>query len=63
MAAPTISTFTFDPLLPSYDIGNLRFGVRGDDWEAALFVNNISDENAQARHSTRSAAAWHALAT
>ncbi|HEU0224127.1 MAG TPA: TonB-dependent receptor, partial [Steroidobacteraceae bacterium] len=44
--APTISTFTFDPLLPAYDIGNIRFGVRGDDWEAALFINNIGDENA-----------------
>ncbi len=29
---PTITSFTFDPLLPSYDIGNLRFGIRGDDW-------------------------------
>ena len=38
---PTITEFTFDPLLPAYDIGNLRFGVRGDDWEAALFVNNV----------------------
>ncbi len=44
---PTISSFTFDPLLPSYDIGNLRFGVRGDDWEAALFLNNVTDENAR----------------
>ncbi len=40
-------SFTFDPLLPAYDIGNLRFGVRGDDWEAALFVNNVADENAR----------------
>ncbi|HEX9708291.1 MAG TPA: TonB-dependent receptor [Steroidobacteraceae bacterium] len=43
---PTITSFTFDPQLPAYDIGNLRFGVRGDDWEAALFVNNVGDENA-----------------
>ena len=43
---PTITEFTFDPLLPAYDIGNLRLGVRGDGWEAALFVNNIADENA-----------------
>jgi iron complex outermembrane receptor protein len=41
-----LTTFTFDPLLPSYDIGNLRFGVRGDDWDAAIFVNNIGDESA-----------------
>ena len=45
--APTISSFTFEPELPSYDLGNLRFGVRGDDWEAALFLNNITDENAR----------------
>ncbi len=45
--APSVPTFTFDPLLPAYDIGNLRFGVRGDDWEAALFVNNVADENAR----------------
>jgi iron complex outermembrane receptor protein len=44
---PTITTFTFDPLLPAYDIGNLRFGVRADDWEVALFVNNIGDETAR----------------
>jgi iron complex outermembrane receptor protein len=44
---PTITAFTFDPLLPAYDIGNLRFGVRGDDWETALFVNNIGDETAK----------------
>jgi len=43
---PTITEFTFDPLLPAYDIGNLRVGVRGDDWEAALFANNVTDENA-----------------
>ncbi|HEU0226008.1 MAG TPA: TonB-dependent receptor, partial [Steroidobacteraceae bacterium] len=44
---PTITSFSFDPLLPAYDIGNIRFGVRGDDWEAALFINNIGDENAR----------------
>ncbi len=44
---PTITDFTFDPLMPAYDIGNLRLGVRGDDWEAALFVNNVADENAR----------------
>ena len=43
---PDHHDFTFDPLLPAYDIGNLRFGVRGDNWEAALFVNNVADENA-----------------
>jgi iron complex outermembrane receptor protein len=43
---PTISSFTFEPELPSYEIGNLRFGVKSDTWEAALFVNNVWDERA-----------------
>jgi iron complex outermembrane receptor protein len=43
---PTISQFTFDPELPSYEIGNLRFGVKTASWEAAAFVNNLWDERA-----------------
>lgn len=42
----TISSFQFEPELPSYEIGNLRFGVRSDTWEAAAFVNNLWDERA-----------------
>jgi iron complex outermembrane receptor protein len=44
--SPTITSFTFDPELPSYEIGNLRFGVRAESWEAAAFVNNVWDEKA-----------------
>jgi iron complex outermembrane receptor protein len=44
--APTINGFTFDPKLPSYELGNLRFGVRTDRFEAAAFVNNLWDERA-----------------
>ncbi len=44
--APTITSFAFEPELPSYEIGNLRFGVRGEQWEAAAFVNNVWDERA-----------------
>ena len=44
--APTISQFTFDPELPSYELGNLRLGVRSGSWEAAAFVNNLWDERA-----------------
>ena len=43
---PTITGFTFDPELPSYEIGNLRFGVKNDAWEAAVYVNNVWDERA-----------------
>ncbi len=44
---PALTSITFDPLLPEYDIANIRFGVRADDWEAALFVNNIADKSAK----------------
>lgn len=44
--SPTISQFTFDPELPSYELGNLRFGVKAAAWEAAVFVNNLWDERA-----------------
>jgi iron complex outermembrane receptor protein len=43
---PTITSFTYEPELPSYEIGNLRLGVRSDAWETALFINNIWDERA-----------------
>ena len=43
---PTINSFTFDPELPEYDIGNLRVGARKDAWELAAFVNNVWDERA-----------------
>ena len=43
---PTISSFNFDPELPSYELGNLRFGLKKQEWEAALFVNNLWDERA-----------------
>ena len=42
----TQSTFTFDPLLPSYDLLNLRFGVRHGSWDVAFYVNNVTDERA-----------------
>jgi iron complex outermembrane receptor protein len=42
----TQSTFTFDPLLPAYDIVNLRVGLLYNQWDTALFVNNITDETA-----------------
>jgi iron complex outermembrane receptor protein len=40
----TQSTFTFNPLLPSYTIANARLGLRNDRWDVALFVNNLTDE-------------------
>jgi len=42
----TQNTFTFDPLLPAYDVVNLRFGVRHGLWDIAFYVNNLTDEHA-----------------
>lgn len=42
----TQTTFTFDPELPAYNLANLRFGLTRANWEAALFVNNLTDERA-----------------
>jgi iron complex outermembrane receptor protein len=42
----TQSTFTFDPLLPSYDLLNFRMGVRHLNWDTAFAVNNITDKQA-----------------
>ena len=42
----TQNTFTFDPLLPAYDILNFRVGVRHGIWDVAFYVNNITDERA-----------------
>lgn len=42
----TADTFTFDPELPAYDLGNLRLGFFTDVWEVALYVNNLTEERA-----------------
>jgi outer membrane receptor protein involved in Fe transport len=43
-------TFTPQILQPSYNIGDLRFGVNSDNWSLQLFVNNITDERAVIFH-------------
>jgi iron complex outermembrane receptor protein len=42
----TQNTFTFDPLLPAYTLVNLRVGLTRSSWDAAVFVNNVTDERA-----------------
>jgi iron complex outermembrane receptor protein len=42
----TTSTFTFDPLLPSYSTINLRVGLIREAYEVAVFANNLADERA-----------------
>ncbi|HEX6537337.1 MAG TPA: TonB-dependent receptor [Gemmatimonadaceae bacterium] len=43
----TASEFDFNPLLPAYDLVNVRLGLTRGGWEAALFVNNLTDEEAR----------------
>ena len=43
---PANTNIEFDAELPSYDIGNLRWGFGTDAWEASVFVNNLWDETA-----------------
>lgn len=40
------NAFTFNPELPSYTIGNLRFGLKSASWQAAFYINNLWDETA-----------------
>ena len=40
------TTFRFDPLLPAYNLVNLRVGLTRPTWELAFFVNNVTDERA-----------------
>ncbi|HEX4964522.1 MAG TPA: TonB-dependent receptor [Thermoanaerobaculia bacterium] len=42
----TQSTFRFNPELPAYQIGNLRLGFINGRWELAVFVNNLTNEQA-----------------
>ncbi len=46
IGTPTVSTLSFPLRLPAYQNINLRVGVRNDDWEGAIFVNNLADERA-----------------
>jgi iron complex outermembrane receptor protein len=43
---PPNTTINFDSELPSYDIANVRWGLKADSWEMAIFVNNVTDERA-----------------
>ena len=47
VGATTVARLSFPLSLPSYDIVNFRVGVRGDEWEAAAFINNVGDERAR----------------
>jgi iron complex outermembrane receptor protein len=41
----TQALFLYNPILPSYDLVNLRVGLRKENWDLALYANNLFDEN------------------
>ena len=51
--APTDADFNAtNPRLlnEAYDIGDLRGGIRGEDWEASIYINNLTDTRAAYTH-------------
>jgi iron complex outermembrane receptor protein len=42
-----VTSIPFESELPSYEIGNLRVGLKQDQFEIAAFVNNLWDEEAR----------------
>ena len=42
----TARTFTYDPELPAYDILNLRVGLKRNQWDVSVYVNNVTNERA-----------------
>ena len=43
----SVSQINFSSELPSYTLANLRFGLKSDRWETALYINNITDKTAE----------------
>ncbi|HEU4997191.1 MAG TPA: TonB-dependent receptor [Gemmatimonadaceae bacterium] len=43
----TQNLFVFNPELPAYNLVNMRAGITRGIWEYSLFVNNLTDEEAQ----------------
>jgi len=42
----TDTLFTFNPLLPAYNLVNVRVGLTRPSWEIAVFLDNLTDERA-----------------
>ena len=42
----TQNTFTFNPLLPSYNLVNVRVGALKGKWDTSVFVNNLTNTRA-----------------
>jgi iron complex outermembrane recepter protein len=46
-APPVGTSISFDTELPSYELGNLRVGLKQERFEVAAFANNLWDEQAR----------------
>ena len=42
----TVGQINFPAELASYTLANLRFGLKTDRWQAALYINNLTDQTA-----------------
>src|SRR5213076_1576776 len=42
----TDTLFTFNPLLPAYNLLNVRVGLTRANWEVGVFLDNLTDERA-----------------
>jgi len=42
---PSISSFQFDPEIPAYQTGSIRFGARRGALELSIYINNFWNEN------------------
>jgi len=45
---------------PGYNIGDIRAGLEGDDWQVDVFVNNLTDERAVYSYSSGPPIVWQA---
>jgi len=45
---------------PSYNIGDIRAGIVGDDWQVDVYVNNLTDERAIYTYSSGPPIVWQA---
>jgi len=45
---------------PAYNIGDIRFGIVGDDWQVDMYVNNLTDERAIYVYSSGPPIVWQA---
>jgi iron complex outermembrane receptor protein len=42
----TVGSITFNPELPAHTLANFRLGLRTDRWQAAAYVNNLTNKTA-----------------